>query len=747
MQSGHQPGAPNGAGQSMAMTSSPENRPVGYMLQEIRSRLLALSAHLEQHLDAHAIPLVGEARRVLSEQSCRIAVIGQIKAGKSTFLNAFAGQPGLLPTDVNPWTAVVTKLHFRTDTPPPKHAAVFHLFSPDEWQRLAEGGGRVRELTERLVPGFEPELLRAQLELMRQRAQARLGNDLSRLLGQVHSYERITTELLDDYVTAGTYAGTANSVSTRPHYSDITSSAELFFDKGPFAFPVTLIDTPGVNDPFLVRDEITRRSLENSDIYIFVISALQPLSQTDISLLRILAGLHKDRIIVFVNRADQLRNPASDAVQVRRAVEERLSRDFPSLRIPVIVGSAWWGGLGQIAGQRDVARMLPKGSIAYLQAHGLPAHLDLAPGKALTDAERLALQSALAASSGIPATAAAVTDMLSGGSAAVLLHQLNACFHELAKASEVSARMELQSVLGLLESRRAEAEFTGERLIKERESLDLLDGPIRQIQDSFQLIERQLSQIVSSGLATLRKDLFDLIQSFASSEASIMTGAIQRRSHGSLWDIDLRPLRDAMEGRYYEGYQAIEHQVMDIERILYPQLRNIIATILPEYGISIGEEYAGRPEQVPSIASLNETLVLDLDIPWWKAWFARKPDPRQRAEDLIGIIQEDFHPIAEEMLNAISKQMTARAQRTLQQAEAVSTGMLTTVQERKGRVIAEYESFMGDMQGARFDEFQAEQVQTAERCNQRMEACRRLAEQLRQLQLASNQAFGLESNK
>ena len=48
----------------------------------------------------------------LRESRFELAVIGQIKAGKSTFLNALTERPCLLPADVNPWTAVITRLHF-----------------------------------------------------------------------------------------------------------------------------------------------------------------------------------------------------------------------------------------------------------------------------------------------------------------------------------------------------------------------------------------------------------------------------------------------------------------------------------------------------------------------------------------------------------------------------------------------------------------------------------------------------------
>ena len=87
-------------------------------------------------------------------------------------------------------------------------------------------------------------------------------------------------------------------------------------DSGPFDYPVTVIDTPGTNDPCLIRDEITRRSLETADLYIVVLTARQPLSAADVALLRILRGLHKERFVVFVNRIDEL---ADIAANIRRS--------------------------------------------------------------------------------------------------------------------------------------------------------------------------------------------------------------------------------------------------------------------------------------------------------------------------------------------------------------------------------------------------------------------------------------------
>jgi predicted GTPase len=87
--------------------------PIGALLEEVRQRLLRVGDELSQHVDEPAVPLLLAAQKQLREAACRIAIIGQVKAGKSTFINAFVESPALLPSDINPSTVVVTTLNFR----------------------------------------------------------------------------------------------------------------------------------------------------------------------------------------------------------------------------------------------------------------------------------------------------------------------------------------------------------------------------------------------------------------------------------------------------------------------------------------------------------------------------------------------------------------------------------------------------------------------------------------------------------
>ena len=113
-------------------------------------------------------------------------------------------------------------------------------------------------------------------------------------------------------------------------FSDITKCADIFLDLGAFSFPTVVIDTPGVNDPFLVRDEITRQNLEAADICVVVVTAWQRLSATDLNLLRMLRGLKKDRLIVFVNKVDELKGGEAIVQEVGRQVSADPGAGVPS---------------------------------------------------------------------------------------------------------------------------------------------------------------------------------------------------------------------------------------------------------------------------------------------------------------------------------------------------------------------------------------------------------------------------------
>ena len=93
-----------------------------------------------------------------------VTMIGQVKAGKTSLVNAMVGLPDLLPADVNPWTSVVTSLHLTPYTTPEENRAKFRFFDMEEWSRLLDRGGRIGELASRAGAEEELEKVREQVQ-------------------------------------------------------------------------------------------------------------------------------------------------------------------------------------------------------------------------------------------------------------------------------------------------------------------------------------------------------------------------------------------------------------------------------------------------------------------------------------------------------------------------------------------------------------------------------------------------------
>lgn len=311
---------------------------VGARIANASKKVIEAGSRLADLADPQTAQVISSLLKELESRVCCIAFAGQMKAGKSSLINVLVEEPGLLPADINPWTTVITRLHFGVPGKPQSGAA-FTFFTRDEWRRLSLGG-RTRELTERLFPEFDWSVLSEQVEAMQERALRKLGSRFEDLLGTEHTFEQITPGLLNRYVGAG-HPGMEHTASGgEGEFSDITRSADVFLDLGAFSFPTTVIDTPGVNDPFLVRDEITRQNLEAADICVVVLTARQPLSVSDFSLLRMLRGLKKDRVIIFVNKIDEIDAGEDVLREIFRNVAAILKREFPQADFPIVFGSA-----------------------------------------------------------------------------------------------------------------------------------------------------------------------------------------------------------------------------------------------------------------------------------------------------------------------------------------------------------------------------------------------------------------------
>jgi GTP-binding protein EngB required for normal cell division len=565
---------------------------------------------------------------------CNIAVIGQMNAGKSTLINAFIGQPDLLPAEITPWTTVVTNLHFGIPSST-NDRAVFEFFDADEWQRLAEGSARLRELTDRLIPNFDWPAFYRQVGDMQTKARQKLGPEFETLLGGTRGYSEITQPLLRKYVCAEPPLDSPDEFGTG-EFSLITKAANLYFDLGGFFYPTLVIDTPGINDPFLVRDEITRQNLERANIFIIVVTARQPLSNADVDLLRILRGLDKDRIIIFVNKIDEIEEFPEVETAILHRVEGVLKKEFPSARIPVIMGSARWAAEVLSAEQTGRQPDLPSPRPA---AFGDEAKEFLGFDRSVQDI--LAAEDVMMRS-GVPALALAVSDMMQSGPIADCLNFSTIMLAAVATNAAACAGANADFIAGLLASSETGGPSAekGEALV----GIEAIAGEIRQCIDAF---DAETADRIGAGFKVLRQTLRNKLDDLA----AVITARPEDQRMGDRsigQSVNVMPLRAALEQEYSAAFLALYAAVVDRTRHAEVGIQELVERVNAG-GLAI--VYLPLPglKLTPPLGPLGDPIALASGGTVQAEWWRQQISPRERAARFRELVQDQFANIIEKL--------------------------------------------------------------------------------------------------
>jgi hypothetical protein len=683
--------------------------------------------------------LVGEAMSRLGQQAFRIGVVGQIKSGKSSFINAFVRQPSLLPTDVTPWTTTVTNLHFG-QAGAGKHAAQFQFFSESEWQDLAHGGGRVRELTQRLVPGFEPEILRQHVEALKRRASARLGPEFEALLGCGHHFEAVSSDLLLRYVCSGDFAA-GTQIAQLGKYADITKRADLYLDGGPFDFRVTVTDTPGTNDPFLIRDEITRRSLESADLYVVVLTARQPLSESDVALMRLMHGLNRDRIIVFVNRIDDFTDVGYDLAEVLVYIEKKLKLLFPGARIPIVAGSAAWASCAIEDDTGSLDRLFERPSLGYLVDAGLVHPEDL-EWRAINDpAARDRLRRALYTASGLPAMYRTIAEHMGSCQAAQVQLQTARRFSEMVHASANASRYELQTSASGAAGTPAQRHPTDPvSLANEARTLDQV---AKNVEQSAKTIEQQLGIMIAEEMGALRHALQSAVAAHGAQERQILIETLARGRAPRVWTHEGVELRRTLGKVFIDGFIRAAARVLDFQGRVGPELRGLMKLIAPDMPMPADPESALLEIPSPSVSALGRFVALDLDSSWWGSFWRGRASPAAYGDQIEALVRSEFEPVVEELVETAQRALSGYAATTTQWSFGLSLNIVQGLQRRREYLLARSGAAGGGEDPA------AAQKEQARLLDDRLQQCNALDRQLdgivRSLGSGLQQTWGLAS--
>ena len=231
-------------------------------LQEKKKRLLSLANKASENgwipkkkSDSKSIISLEEIKEKLENDTLTIGVIGQMKCGKSTFLNAFIFEDDILPAAITPMTAALSVITYGE-----KKRIVAEFYTVDEWAEQKQQAARSLDDASN---NLEESKIKAAKELAAK--SAKLGSSLNSFLGKT---QEDTFENLIEYVGAD------------GKYISITKSVTIYYPKE-YLKGVEIVDTPGFNDPIVSREERTKEFLKKADVVLMMLYAGRPFDATD----------------------------------------------------------------------------------------------------------------------------------------------------------------------------------------------------------------------------------------------------------------------------------------------------------------------------------------------------------------------------------------------------------------------------------------------------------------------------------
>ncbi|MEM9974240.1 MAG: dynamin family protein [Pseudomonadota bacterium] len=585
--------------------------------------------------DRTAAKSARKLQRQLRKVEPTVTMIGQVKAGKTTLVNAMVGWPGLLPADVNPWTSVITSLHITPRKQPGGDHATFRFFDGSEWDRLMEKGGRIGELAGRAGADEELEALNKQVAEMRDKSKRRLGEKFEMLLGQEHKYGYVDQELVERYVCLGDdFESDTDTSNTQGRFADITKAADLFLHREEFPIDFCIRDTPGVNDTFMMREQITIRAIRESRICVVVLSAHQALSTVDLALIRLIANIPSREVLIFVNRVDELADPASQVPEIEESIRQTLKDHQGPADAEIIFGSAIWAN-HVLEGTPD---QLGEASAAAL-ANWAGARL---PKKTKKSGEELVWEL-----SGVPALYDALAKRIEGGI-----------------GSEVVART-AKGAMNLVSSI-----TTSEHIAAMRMSDDAVT-PLKR-QDVPAELDKIEARCLEAFDRAFRDVTFDFDKRLERSHRGFLdraTGSLiaHLEEHGeqNVWNYDATGLRVLLR----TAFQVFSRNAQAASQKIYLQtaadLREVYLRAFNVPDETFRLEAPPAP-YVPAPVLLGQTIALDLGTGWWSRWWHKRRGYRNFAVDFAAMIKAETDPIVEGLQTEHAKAVAADARSTLE---------------------------------------------------------------------------------
>lgn len=270
-------------------------------LQEKKRKLLSLATKAKEYgwIDASREKEIVDK---LNNDTLTIGVIGQMKCGKSTFLNSFVFEDDVLPAATTPMTAALSVITYGD-----QKKIVAEFYTKDEWEEQKMQAAR--SLDDVAGNTLEESKVKAAKELVEK--SVKLGSSINSYLGKTQN---------DSFDNLIEYVGADGK------YISITKSVTIYYPKE-YLKGVEIVDTPGFNDPIVSREERTKAFLKKADVVLLMLYAGRPFDATDRDILfKNVGQCGTGRVLIGINKYDIPYENGETEDEIKEYVREQLRK-------------------------------------------------------------------------------------------------------------------------------------------------------------------------------------------------------------------------------------------------------------------------------------------------------------------------------------------------------------------------------------------------------------------------------------
>ncbi|BAK72316.1 dynamin family protein [Arcobacter sp. L] len=261
--------------------------------KDLKITLESLIAELKNNISNEEIlKEVENTKNYLDNQKFSIGITGVMNAGKSTMLNALMGKE-ILGSAVVPETANLTIVkHNPTDT------AKVYYWNEQEWERIIKSASQLESMKD-----FVDETNKI------------FGDNLKNYIRPVSRFDEIDIKDLSSYTSAEASGKKCNLVK----YVELGSKLDFLSDG------IEIVDTPGLDDPVIQREEITKEYISACDMMLHLMNVSQSATLKDVDFI-IDAVLYQNisKLLIVITRADTVtKDQLNEVIKYTKSSIER----------------------------------------------------------------------------------------------------------------------------------------------------------------------------------------------------------------------------------------------------------------------------------------------------------------------------------------------------------------------------------------------------------------------------------------